>query len=125
MQLNSKLSLVLCALLVAQPIASAAIASHANAVELSPRSDDGNNKGFDLGDVLRAGGVFGGDNKDLGQGSGGGHFGNNNNIKKDDDDKKGGGKGGDDDDKGKGKGHGGGPKKSFREKKLKALKAAA
>ncbi|KAE8182270.1 hypothetical protein CF336_g8608, partial [Tilletia laevis] len=124
MQLNSKLSLVLCALLVAQPIASAAITGDTNAVELRPRSDDGGKKGFDLGDVLRAGGVFGGDNKDFGQGSGGGHFGNDK-SNKDNDDKKGGDKGGDDDDKDKGKGHGGGPKKSFREKKLKALKAAA
>ncbi|CAD6890613.1 unnamed protein product [Tilletia laevis] len=94
MQLNSKLSLVLCALLVAQPIASSPAASDNSAAELAPRSENigsGQNKGLDVGKVF---GNFFEDNK----------------------------KGGDDHGDDKGKGHGGHHR--FAEKKLKALKAA-
>ncbi|KAE8258702.1 hypothetical protein A4X13_0g1500, partial [Tilletia indica] len=61
MQLNSKLSFVLCAILAAQPIAAAPIASDNDAAELSPRS--GVNNGVGLGDILGGAGLFGGDNK--------------------------------------------------------------
>ncbi|KAE8236142.1 hypothetical protein A4X06_0g9644, partial [Tilletia controversa] len=77
MQLNSKLSLVLCALLMAQPIASAPVASENNASELAARSGNigsGQNKGLDVGSIF--GNFFEGDKKggeDHGKGHGGHH----------------------------------------------------
>ncbi|KAE8236197.1 hypothetical protein A4X13_0g9228 [Tilletia indica] len=103
MQLNSKLSLVLCAILAAQPIAATPTPSDNDAAELSPRS--GVNNGVDLGDILGGAGLFGGDNK--------GNYGNNHGN---------GGRGGIGYDNGAGKGHGG--KHKFAAKKLKAAKAA-
>ncbi|KAE8261820.1 hypothetical protein A4X09_0g7594, partial [Tilletia walkeri] len=73
MQLNSKLSLVLCAILAAQLIAATPTAGENDAAELSPRS--GANNGVGLGDVLGGAGLFGGDNK----GNYGNNYGNGNN----------------------------------------------
>ncbi|KAE8262870.1 hypothetical protein A4X09_0g7371 [Tilletia walkeri] len=112
MQLNSRLSLVLFAILAAQPIAATpSAASGNNAVELSPRSGvvgSGVNNGIGLGDILGGAGLFGGDNK----GNYGNNYGHGN-----------GGKGRIGYDNGIGKGHGG-RKHKFAEKKLKAAKAA-
>ncbi|KAE8213976.1 hypothetical protein CF326_g9816, partial [Tilletia indica] len=62
MQLNSKLSIVLCAFLAAQPIVAAPTAGINDAAELVPRS------GFDNGLGLDSAGVFGGYKGDQGYG---------------------------------------------------------
>ncbi|KAE8270084.1 hypothetical protein A4X09_0g2240, partial [Tilletia walkeri] len=111
MQLNSKLSLVLCAIFAAQPIAATPNHSDNDVADLSPRS--GVNNGVGLGDILGGAGFFGGDNR----GSYGNNYGNgigNGN--------RNGGRGGIGYDNGAGKGHGG--KHKFAAKKLKAAKAA-
>ncbi|KAE8215438.1 hypothetical protein CF327_g1289 [Tilletia walkeri] len=105
MQLNSKLSLVLCAILTAQPIAATASAGNNDAAELTPRS--GVDNGIGLGDILGGAGNFGGNNR----GNYGNDYGN-------------GGRGGIGYGNGIGNGNGHGRKHKFAEKKLKAAKAA-
>ncbi|KAE8210429.1 hypothetical protein CF327_g5705 [Tilletia walkeri] len=121
MQLTTKLSLVLCALVVVRPIAAAPTATDSTNEALSPRS--GVNNGLDLGDILGGAGLFGGVKQGNNYGNGinrgntlgnkGGNYGNGigNGV---------GNKGG----QGIGYGKGKGGKKFFAAKKLKAAKAA-
>ncbi|KAE8210546.1 hypothetical protein CF327_g5596 [Tilletia walkeri] len=108
MQLTTRLSLVLCGLMIARPIAAAPTATDSTNEALSPRS--GVNNGLDLGDVLGGAGLFGGVKKGNNYGNGiGNGVGNK-----------------DDNGIGYGQGYGKerGGKKFFSAKKLKAAKAA-
>ncbi|KAE8233485.1 hypothetical protein CF326_g1470 [Tilletia indica] len=138
MQLTTKLSLVLCALVVVRPIAAAPTATDSTNEALSPRS--GVNNGLDLGDILGGAGLFGGVKQGNNYGNGinrgntlgnkGGNYGNGINRGNTLGNKGGnygngigngvGNKGG----QGIGYGKGKGGKKFFAAKKLKAAKAA-
>ncbi|KAE8229880.1 hypothetical protein CF326_g5136 [Tilletia indica] len=121
MQLTTRLSLILCTLMVVRPIAAAPIATDSANEALSPRS--GVNNGLDLGDILGGAGLFGGVKQGNNWGNGinrgnalgnkGGNYGNGigNGV---------GNRGG----QGIGYGKGKGGKKFFAAKKLKAAKAA-